>query len=103
MLQLYEWILEYYFQHHHQQQQQAPNGTSGAPMGPAGVMNSGASGGAMGQGGGGGGGAGGTPSENETNNIIHKLMCHRQVTFITFSSVNLVLGRRRRILCKTGN
>jgi len=65
-------------QHHHQQQQQAQNGTSGTPMGPAGVMNSGASGGAIGQGGGGGGGAGGTPSENETNNIIHKLMCHRQ-------------------------
>ena len=100
---LYQLIFQYYIQHHHQQQQQAQNGTSGTPMGPAGVINSGASGGAIGQGG--GGGAGGTPSENETNNIIHKLMCHRQVPFdFPFLVIFfLYLGRRRRIVCKTGN
>jgi len=34
--------------------------------------------------------SGGTPSENETNTIIHKLMCHRQV--------NLYLGIFHRLM-----
>ena len=38
--------------------------------------------------------SGGTPSQNETNTIIHKLMCHRQV--------NLYLGIFHRLMIQGG-
>ena len=78
-------------------------------MGP--VINSGAGGSAASPAGGGSGGHGGgampssgTPSENETNNIIHKLMCHRQVCiYCLHPNLSLDSGWRGRILCEASD